>query len=72
MSSICAECGSQVLDLKSHLKIHKDSKVECEVCGKDAACEKASLPCHVTVYHRETAACHPVFPISGCCEKKGQ
>ena len=34
MSSICAECGSQVLDLKSHLKIHKDSKAECEVCGK--------------------------------------
>ena len=34
MSSICAVCGSQVLDLKSHPKIHKDSKVECEVCGK--------------------------------------
>ena len=41
MSSICAECGSQVLDLKSHLKIHKDSKVECEVCGKVLTNRKA-------------------------------
>ena len=41
MSSICAEYGSQVLDLKSHLKIHKDSKVECEVCGKVLTNRKA-------------------------------
>ena len=41
MSSICAECDSQVLDLKSHLKIHKDSKVECEVCGKVLTNRKA-------------------------------
>ena len=41
MSSICAECCSQVLDLKSHLKIHKDSKVECEVCGKVLTNRKA-------------------------------
>ena len=41
MSSICAECGSQVLDLKSHLKIHKDSKVECEV----------TLKVHIILHH---------------------
>ena len=41
MSSICAECGSQVLDLKSQLKINKDSKVECEVCGKVLTNRKA-------------------------------
>ena len=35
MNSICAECGSQVLDLALHMKIHNDKRsFECEVCGK--------------------------------------
>ena len=62
MSSICAECGSQVLDLKSHLKIHKDSKVECEVCGKVLTNRKAfrnhmqthkswTLKVHIILHH---------------------
>ena len=44
MNSICAECGSQVLDLALHMKIHSDKRsFECEVCGKVAFGKKGFL-----------------------------
>ena len=49
MYSICAECGSQVLDLALHMKIHNDKRsFECEVCGKVSFGKKRFLNHHQT------------------------
>ena len=44
MYPICAECGSQVLNLALHMKIHNDERsFECEVWGKVAFGKKGFL-----------------------------
>ena len=44
MNSICAECGSQVLDLALHMKIHNDTRIfVCKVGEKVSIGKKDSL-----------------------------
>ena len=79
MYSICAECGSQVLDLALHMKIHNDKRsFECEVCGK-VAFGKKGFPNHQQTHKSWSCPkCQAVLPHNSRtmhlkkCAKEGQ
>ena len=63
MYSICAECGSQVLDLALHMKIHNDKRsFECEVCGKVTFGKKGFLNHQQTHKSWSCPKCQAVLP----------
>ena len=79
MNSICAECGSQVLDLALNMKIHNDTRsFECEVCGKVAIGKKGFLNHKQTHKSWGCPRCQTVLPHSSRtmhlkkCAKEGQ
>ena len=79
MNSMCAECGSQVLDLALNMKIHNDTRsFECEVCGKVAIGKKGFLNHKQTHKSWGCPRCQTVLPHSSRtmhlkkCVKEGQ
>ena len=79
MYSICAECGSQVLDLALHMKIHNDKRsFECEVCGKVTFGKKGFLNHQQTHKSWSCPKCQAVLPQNSRtmhlkkCAKEGQ